>query len=289
MKISTFFKPLSFIPALLIMYMIYSFSAQPGEVSSSTSYKVSESIVSTYNKVTQQNWESWQIQEKANQINKYVRKGAHVTEYFLLAVAVSFPLYVYGVRGILLMLLAGAICVGYAFGDERHQAMVAGRVSTPRDVGIDSIGIFIGIILVRILGWSARVSVTGPRMERQQRKIQQELDRREEELAYREEMLRRRERKDDMRQTADQTFEKDRSQGQTRAYRPDEMTRRDRYTSNPYMEGRYGQDSWDRSVYPYHEDEHAGYEREEDERAGNDYDAPDELSDDIPLFHRKKR
>ena len=46
MKISTFFKPLSFIPALLIMYMIYSFSAQPGEVSSSASYKVSESIVS---------------------------------------------------------------------------------------------------------------------------------------------------------------------------------------------------------------------------------------------------
>ena len=282
MKISTFFKPLSFIPAILIMYMIYSFSAQPGEVSSSTSYKVSESIVSTYNKVTQQNWESWQIQEKANQINKYVRKGAHVTEYFLLAVAVSFPLYVYGVRGILLMLLAGAICVGYAFGDERHQAMVAGRVSTPRDVGIDSIGIFIGIILVRILGWSARVSVTGPRMERQQRKIQQELDRREEELAYREEMLRRR-----------------RSQGQTRAYRPDEMTRRDRYTSNPYMESRYNQDSWNRSVYPYHEDERAGYEREEDERAGyehqdderaeDDYDAPDELSDDIPLFHRKKR
>ncbi len=299
MKISTFFKPLSFIPAILIMYMIYSFSAQPGEVSSSTSYKVSESIVSTYNKVTQQNWESWQIQEKANQINKYVRKGAHVTEYFLLAVAVSFPLYVYGVRGILLMLLAGAICVGYAFGDERHQAMVAGRVSTPRDVGIDSIGIFIGIILVRILGWSARVSVTGPRMERQQRKIQQELDRREEELAYREEMLRRRERKDDMRQTADQTFERERSQGQTRAYRPDEMTRRDRYTSNPYMESRYNQDSWNRSVYPYHEDERAGYEREEDERAGyehqdderaeDDYDAPDELSDDIPLFHRKKR
>ena len=290
MKISTFFKPLSFIPAILIMYMIYSFSAQLGEVSSSTSYKVSESIVSTYNKVTQQNWESWQIQEKANQINKYVRKGAHVTEYFLLAVAVSFPLYVYGVRGILLMLLAG---------DERHQAMVAGRVSTPRDVGIDSIGIFIGIILVRILGWSARVSVTGPRMERQQRKIQQELDRREEELAYREEMLRRRERKDDMRQTADQTFERERSQGQTRAYRPDEMTRRDRYTSNPYMESRYNQDSWNRSVYPYHEDERAGYEREEDERAGyehqdderaeDDYDAPDELSDDIPLFHRKKR
>ena len=289
MKISTFFKPLSFIPALLIMYMIYSFSAQPGEVSSSASYKVSESIVSTYNKVTQQNWESWQIEEKADQINKYVRKGAHVTEYFLLAVSVSFPLYVYGVRGILLMLLAGVICVGYAFGDEKHQAMVAGRVSTPRDVGIDSIGIFIGIILVRILGWSARVSVTGPRMERQQRKIQQELDRREEELAYREEMLRRRERKDDVRQTSYQPFERDRSGRQTSAYRPDKTNRRDDFVPDSYMEDRNNRDNWDGRVWPHDDDERAGDEGLENERPGDDYDASDELSDDIPLFHRKKR
>ena len=31
MKISTFFKPLSFLPALMLMYMIYSFSGETGE------------------------------------------------------------------------------------------------------------------------------------------------------------------------------------------------------------------------------------------------------------------
>ena len=41
----TLLKPLSFLPALLMMYIIFSFSAQPGEVSGNLSYKVSYKIV----------------------------------------------------------------------------------------------------------------------------------------------------------------------------------------------------------------------------------------------------
>ena len=193
MKISTFLKPLSFLPALALMYMIYSFSAQTGEDSSMLSYRASEAIVRTVNTVTVQNWDDWQVQTYASQLNGNVRKGAHVTEYFLLAIAVSFPLYVYGVRGILLMLLAGAICVGYAFGDEYHQSLVAGRAASTRDVAIDSIGIFFGIILTRLIGWSGRMAITGPAYERQQNRRQKELDEREEELIRREQALQRRE------------------------------------------------------------------------------------------------
>ncbi|MCD7736336.1 MAG: VanZ family protein, partial [Lachnospiraceae bacterium] len=40
-----FLKPLSFIPAILLMYMIFSFSAQEGTVSSDLSYKVSYKII----------------------------------------------------------------------------------------------------------------------------------------------------------------------------------------------------------------------------------------------------
>ena len=57
MKISTFLKPLSFLPALALMYMIYSFSAQTGEDSSMLSYRASEAIVRTVNTVTAQNWD----------------------------------------------------------------------------------------------------------------------------------------------------------------------------------------------------------------------------------------
>ncbi len=193
MKISTFFKPLSFLPALALMYMIYSFSGETGDISSMTSYRVAHAVVETVNTVTGQHWEEWQINAYSGQLNGIVRKGAHVTEYFLLAIAVSFPLYVYGVRGILLMLLAGIICVGYAFGDEYHQSMVAGRAASTRDVAIDSIGIFFGVILTRLIGWSGRMAITGPAYERKQNQRQRELDEREEELRRREEALRRRE------------------------------------------------------------------------------------------------
>ena len=191
MKFLSILKPLSFLPALALMYMIYSFSAQDAELSSSTSYKVSEAVVRVTNKVTARGWDDWQISEYANQINGPVRKCAHMLEYFLLAVAVSFPLYVYGVRGILLMLLAGGICVGYAFLDEYHQSQVMGRVASRRDIGVDSIGIFAGVILVRLLGWSGRMAITGPIYERKQKQKQRELDAREEELRRREEALRR--------------------------------------------------------------------------------------------------
>ncbi len=195
MKISTFLKPLSFLPAIAIMYMIFSFSSQPGETSSSLSYSVSRKIVQAVDVVTQSNWEEWQIDEHANQIHGIVRKGAHITEYFLLALAVSFPLYVYGVRGILLMLLAGGICVAYACLDEYHQSMVAARGPSARDVMIDSIGIFAGVILTRLIGWSGRMAITGPAYERRQKKQQRELDEREEMLRRREAALRQEEKR----------------------------------------------------------------------------------------------
>ena len=193
MKISTLLKPLSFLPALAMMYMIYTFSEQSGETSSALSYKVSEEIVRTVNTVAMQGWDDYTIQSYAGQTNGIVRKCAHITEYFLLAIAVSFPLYVYGLRGILLMLLAGMICVGYAFVDEYHQSLVIGRASSTRDVAIDSIGIFFGIILTRLIGWSGRMAITGPVYERRQNRRQKELAAREEALERREEELRRRE------------------------------------------------------------------------------------------------
>ncbi len=77
-----------------------------------------------------------------------------MTEYCLLAISISFPLYVYGVRGIWLMLLAGFVCVGFAGLDEYHQSFVEARGPSVRDVGIDSCGAMIGILLVQAFCWS---------------------------------------------------------------------------------------------------------------------------------------
>lgn len=164
--IKTLLKPLSFLPALMLMYMIYSFSAQPGDVSSALSYKVSYKIVQTADYIFDGGHEEWQLSQWAEKINFITRKLAHMTEYFALAVAVSFPLYVYGLHGFLLMLVAGIICVGFACGDEYHQSFVAGRSPAVKDVCIDSFGVFWGIILVRIIGWTGRKTIFRPRKKK---------------------------------------------------------------------------------------------------------------------------
>lgn len=73
------------------------------------SYSVSHKIVEIGNEVLEKNMEEWEIDEKAYEIEYPVRKIAHMTEYFILAVAVSLPFYVYGLRGFGLMLVAGLI------------------------------------------------------------------------------------------------------------------------------------------------------------------------------------
>lgn len=162
-----FLKPLSFLPAILMMYMIFQFSAQTGEVSGQLSYDISYKIVEIKDELlgTEKSYED--LAAEADSIHYYVRKAAHMTVYFLLAIAVSFPLYVYRVRGIWLMLLAGIVCVGFAGLDEYHQSFVAGRGPSLKDVGIDSIGAFVGILLVQAFCWS---TMHNPARRRSRRK-----------------------------------------------------------------------------------------------------------------------
>lgn len=147
-------KPFSFLPAVLLMYLIFTFSAQTGEVSANLSYKVSHKIVSIGNEVMDLGMDEDTVNHYAQRIHPKIRKLAHMAIYFCLAVAVSFPLYVYGLRGIWLLLLAGGVCVGFACLDEYHQSFVAGRGPSSRDVLIDGIGVFLGIMVVRICCWT---------------------------------------------------------------------------------------------------------------------------------------
>ena len=124
-------KPLSFIPAIVMMYLIYSFSAQDGTASGNLSYRVSEIIVETANEAFELNWTEQQEAHYIERIHYPVRKLAHMTEYFLLAMSVSLPLY-------------------------------AGRGPSKKDVMIDSIGIAAGVLLVQIICFIGRVTVFRP-------------------------------------------------------------------------------------------------------------------------------
>ena len=163
-----FLKLFSFIPAIAMMAMIYHFSAQPGAVSGRLSYEISYDIVEIKNELLDSGYTPDELAVQARGIHYYVRKAAHVTEYLILAVAVSFPLYVYGVRGIWLLILAGLICVGYAGFDEHHQARVAGRGPSVRDVGIDSMGVFAGILVVQAFCWTVSHNPASRRKQRRE-------------------------------------------------------------------------------------------------------------------------
>lgn len=185
-----FLKPLSFLPALAMMCVIYGFSAQDGSASGNMSYQVSYKIVEIGNEILDKGLDETQIADYADQIGYPVRKLAHMTEYFLLAVAVSFPFYVYGLRGFPLMLVAGFICVAFAAGDEYHQSFVAGRGPSVKDVGIDSIGAFFGIMTVQVICW---VFLAPARSARRQEEFAYRKRARREEAQRRRETIRRQE------------------------------------------------------------------------------------------------
>ena len=144
-------KPLSFIPAIVMMYVIFHFSAQDSTQSGHLSLLVSKYVVLIYNKLFMKGYDNVRLNELIIYIHPYVRKAAHVTEYLLLAMSVSLPMYVYRFRSFGMTLLTILFCVAFAGLDEYHQSFVSGRVADIHDVMIDSIGILIGVIVVRII------------------------------------------------------------------------------------------------------------------------------------------
>ena len=72
-----------------------------------------------------------------------LRKGAHLTEYLVLG-----ALLLRALERDAAAFLAG---VAYAATDELHQHFVAGRHASPVDVGIDAVGVALGLLAWRRL------------------------------------------------------------------------------------------------------------------------------------------
>ena len=155
-------KPLSFLPAIVVMYFILNFSGQSGVDSAALSYKVTQKLVIVVNDVADMNLNAEEINIYTEKYHYYVRKLAHFSEYMILAITIAFPLYVYGMRGIWLMLFAGTFCVGFACLDEYRQSFSLGRSPSKKDVFIDSCGVFVGIIITRIVGFIGRKTIFAP-------------------------------------------------------------------------------------------------------------------------------
>jgi VanZ family protein len=72
-----------------------------------------------------------------------LRKTAHAAEFALLGLLLA--------RAIGRELPALVLGIGYAAADELHQAFVPGRLGSPWDVLLDSVGVAFGVLLMRRL------------------------------------------------------------------------------------------------------------------------------------------
>lgn len=140
-----FLHSLAFLPAILLMILIFSFSAAPGENSSELSDGLSYKIVNAVGNLPFTGWSEVTKRELAEKLHTPLRKGAHFSEYALLAVLWVAPLGFFFQRG--RMRVAGLICVMYACTDEWHQLFIPGRDGNLTDVLIDSLGVLAGLSL----------------------------------------------------------------------------------------------------------------------------------------------
>lgn len=145
------FSVAAFLPAVIWMAFIFSFSAAPAVESSETSDGISYKIVKVMAALPFLDWEEEELEEKAETLHVPIRKAAHFSEYALLAVLWAAPFGYITKSTKKRMAAAFLICLIYAVSDEIHQLFVPGRDGNVKDVLIDSAGAGSGILLWRFL------------------------------------------------------------------------------------------------------------------------------------------
>lgn len=139
---------LTFIPAVIWLFIICGFSGNNGESSSSLSMRITVKIADIINIDDSQLEEYNQTLEK---MNYAVRKTAHMCEYAILFILLAIPLYINVVFKNInelefwkMWMITLLLCIFFASTDEIHQLFVNGRSGKFTDVCIDTAGASIG-------------------------------------------------------------------------------------------------------------------------------------------------
>ena len=134
------------------MIIIFVFSAQNKEESSVVSEGFSGRIVHATGWLLRLNIDEERLQEIAFAIEYIVRKGAHMTEYAILAVLLYFWVGRWQVPALRRYWTAAALAILYACSDEFHQLFVEGRAGLVSDVMVDGAGAVLGLALFLAAG-----------------------------------------------------------------------------------------------------------------------------------------
>lgn len=139
-------KYLLWLPAAAVMCMIFGFSQMNAHASSHLSGGIAERVLTFFGT----HGAGWLLHSpKAfDTAELLIRKGAHASEYALLGAMLVIPLTFHiGLAGKKLACVSVLAAMLYACTDEFHQLFISGRSGQLLDVGIDSFGACIGVML----------------------------------------------------------------------------------------------------------------------------------------------
>ena len=141
------------------MTVVFIFSSQDGTKSLNTSgsmiyyvdTKINSSSTSNNTSKVETDKHTTQEYKYSAELQRTVRKYAHCFLYTIGGVVISVFFYAFTLNKreiITSSLLTGVL---YALSDEIHQFYVKGRTSSVFDVGIDTVGVIIGILLTMLV------------------------------------------------------------------------------------------------------------------------------------------
>ncbi len=143
--------------AVMWMTVIFTFSAQTREESSTVSESFSDRLVNATGLLFHLHIDEERLREIANAMEHIVRKGAHMTEYAILAALLYVWLGRWRQQRVRRYRLAVMLAAVYACSDEIHQLFVEERAGMVSDVLIDSAGAVLGlgilILIQSLIGW----------------------------------------------------------------------------------------------------------------------------------------
>ena len=134
---------------LVIFWMgiIFYFSSFNGVDSTSQSKGLLRHTIGRVVEIINPNISDIKKEEIIEKLYTPIRKLAHASVYFILAILVFLLVSSYGIKNALLISLI--ICFLYACTDEIHQLFVSERSGEVLDVLIDSFGAFLALLLMK--------------------------------------------------------------------------------------------------------------------------------------------
>lgn len=130
-------------------FIIFSFSNQDGEESSSISRKITQDV--TKNVKSIQKLEKPKKEKVLKKIESVIRKIAHFSMYTLVGLLLMSLLNTYKLKEIHKIGISLIIGIIYAISDEIHQMFIAERTAKATDVMIDTFGVLFGILIVMLV------------------------------------------------------------------------------------------------------------------------------------------